>query len=95
MKVHPSEIMTEEMESRGWDRDRLAVEMVSGSDDSYGIVRLALDLYFEVGPTDPRVRIGARTAEQLGRAFGVSPEFFLNLERSYLEGKIAEEAPKR
>jgi HTH-type transcriptional regulator / antitoxin HigA len=71
---HPSEFIIEEMEARGWTRDDLALRM--GGD--FGINRLSLDFYFEVGPTDPNLLMG--DGDDFARAFGVSAEFFRNLE---------------
>ena|SRR5688572_27717261 len=44
--------------------------------------RLALDLFFEVGPTDPNLLMGD-DAVRLAKAFGTSDEFFANLEREW------------
>lgn len=74
---HPSVFIAEEMEARGWDRDDLARLM--GGD--FGISRLSIDLYFEVGPRERDLLIG--DGQDFGRAFGVSPEFFLNLETAW------------
>lgn len=80
--IHPSELIREEMDARGWDMDMLAMRM----SPEFGITRLTLDMYFEVGPTDPNMRIGGQTAEGLARAFDVSAEYFLNLETAWLKG---------
>ena len=71
------------MEARGWDRDRLAREMCIDVRD-YGLTRLALDFYFDVGSTNPNLRMGEDSARQFARAFGVSTELFLELEQSWL-----------
>jgi hypothetical protein len=82
---HPTVFIQEEMDARGWDLDDLAFEMIRDDRDHWGVTRLALDFYFEVGPDMPNMRIGERSAAQLAHAFGVSAEFFLNLERSWRE----------
>lgn len=74
---HPSIFIQEEMDARGWDRCELARRM--GGD--YRQRRLEIDLYFEVGPAEPNLLIG--DAEDLARAFGVSAEFFRNLEAAW------------
>jgi hypothetical protein len=76
---HPSFFIKKEMRARGWNRTRLAYRM--GGDVI--INRLSIELYFEVGPTEPNLRIGS--GEDFGRAFGVPAEFFLNLERAWLQ----------
>ncbi|MHC5536846.1 hypothetical protein ACYOEI_01070 [Singulisphaera rosea] len=82
---HPSVFIKDELEARGWTLDMLAMRM----GPEFGINRLSLDLYIEVGPTEPGMRIGDLSAEALGRAFDVSPEFFLNLEAAWLKGTKA------
>jgi plasmid maintenance system antidote protein VapI len=79
LAYHPSEFIVEEMEARGWSRWDLAKRM--GGDRATN--RLALDLYIETGPTAPGLLIGGVTARQLGKAFGVSPKLFLNLEAAW------------
>lgn len=84
---HPSVLVVEELEERGWDRDRLASEMVRGTDDSYGVVRLSLDFFFEVGPTDPYCQMGRVMCAQMDRAFGTSDGFFQRLQGAYLDSR--------
>jgi hypothetical protein len=76
--IHPSIVIQTEMVARGWTRDELAIRM--GGD--FGINRLALDLYLEIGPDEKDLRIG--DGEDFARAFGVSAEFFLSLEKAWL-----------
>lgn len=85
MSEHPSVLMQEEMDERGWDRDHLATAMMSASDDKWDVHRLAIDLYFELGPTDRRLRLGSGAAAY-ARAFGSSVELWLNLESAWLSG---------
>lgn len=77
---HPSEFIAEELIARGWSADELAWRMSDGTGQDAGICRLALDMYDEVGPSEPKMHVGTVTAERLGKAFGVSGDFFLNLE---------------
>jgi plasmid maintenance system antidote protein VapI len=81
--VHPSVIIKDELHARGWSLDELAVLM----GDDPRINRLALDLYLEEGPRERNLRIGDFSSKQLGRAFGVSPDFFFNLEKAWLEAQ--------
>lgn len=81
---HPSEFIREEMDARGWDRWMLAHRM--GGDTARN--RLVIDLYFEVGPDKTNMRLGEETARQLGEAFDVSPQFFLNLETAWLAAHV-------
>lgn len=87
-REHPSLFIIEEMEARGWSRDRLASEM-AGNDagQEYDICRLALDLYLDIGPSEQNLRLDPET---LGRGFGVSAEFFRNLENAWLVGQGGE-----
>jgi hypothetical protein len=77
---HPSTFIQEEMDARGWDRWAVAHRM--GGDAAMN--RLTLDMYFEVGPGKTNMRLGEATARQLGNAFDVSPQFFLNLEAAWI-----------
>lgn len=80
---HPSAFMLEEMVARGWDRDELARRMGG----NYGIARLSLDLYFEVGPNERDLLLG--DGEDFARAFGTSAEFWLNLEAAWRRAQRA------
>ncbi len=81
---HPSEFILEEMAERKWGRDMLAKRMIRDDRDSYGITRLALDFYLDVGPEEPKLSIGKTSSSQLGFAFGVDGELFLRLHQSWL-----------
>jgi plasmid maintenance system antidote protein VapI len=81
---HPSEFIRDEMDARGWTRDDLALRM--GGD--FAINRVGLELYFEAGPTEPDLLIG--DGKDFARAFGVSAEFFLNLERAWRKAFMSE-----
>jgi len=76
---HPSEFIVEEMEARGWSRDDLALRMPG----EYGVNRLALDMYFDVGPYEPTMRLGDM-ADVFGAAFGIAGVFFKRLEEQWL-----------
>lgn len=78
---HVTEFIQEELDARGWSRAELANRM--GMD---ACVRnlLVLDTLFAVGPTHTNCRLGQDTADRLGRAFDVSADLFLNLERAWL-----------
>jgi plasmid maintenance system antidote protein VapI len=82
---HPSEFIREELEARGWSLDELVMRMTDGDHDEYGVTRLGFDFYFEIGPTEPGLRLGDENARLMAAAFGVSSELFLNLERTWLE----------
>ena len=77
---HPSEYIQEELEARGWTMDMLVARM--GGDEKEQ--RLAMDIYM-CTPHDPGVLLGDDGAADLERAFGVSKQFWLNLERAWLE----------
>ena len=75
---HPSEFILEEMAARGWELDDLAARM--GGDP--GRNELVAGLYLTCRL--PGLRIGDKTAAAFGRAFGVEPQLFLNLEAAWL-----------
>lgn len=54
--------------------------------DEYQIMRCAVDMYLEVGPTTPALRLGEMAAD-FSRAFGASEELFTNLETAWLAGQ--------
>lgn len=74
---HVSEFIVEEMEARGWDRDRLAQEM--GGD--FGVSRYVVDLILELRRKD--MHLGDKTCAKLARAFGTSAEFWFNLDDAW------------
>ena len=76
---HPAEFIQGELSERGWSTQYLA-ELIGGD---VAVNLLALDLYMVV--RDPDVRLGS-LASELSRAFGVSEQYFANLERAYLAG---------
>ena len=76
---HPSVFIREEMKARQWDRRQLARRMPG----NYAMNLLVIRLYLDVGPTEPGLLIG--DGEDFGAAFGVSGEFFRNLEAAWLE----------
>ena len=81
---HPSVYLAEEMEARGWSvRD--AAGRMSGD---FGRNALALAMYLACGCHAKHaraVRIGEHAAKRLGEAFNVEAQFFLNLERTFLD----------
>jgi len=82
---HPSVFIREEMRARRWSRETLARRMPGDA----VVNRLAIDLYLEIGPREPNLRLDT---EYFAGAFGVSPEFFRNLEAVWLAGS-ADAAP--
>lgn len=72
------EFIREEMAERGWDKDRLSVEMMR---KEIGIQRVALDFFFE-GPSIEGLMFTEEDAEHFATGFGVSKEFIWNLARN-------------
>lgn len=85
---HPSVLIREEMDARGWTLDDLATQMVAKRD--WGITRLALDIYFAC-KDEPNCRLGEHMADALAAAFGVDGDFFRNLEAQWLASARREE----
>jgi plasmid maintenance system antidote protein VapI len=81
-EIHPSEIIQDELDARGWDLDDLAIRMAP---KDFGVTRLALDFYFIIGPESINCRIGKEMAYQMSKAFGVSEEVFIDLENLWIE----------
>ena len=83
---HPSVFILEEMKARDWDRDRLASAMCAQmSNEEFGINRLALDMYLEVGPNEPNLLLDTKA---IARAFQISEEFWKNLEAAWRAQQI-------
>lgn len=81
---HPSELIRDEIEARGWSLDDLAMRMAGRDREQFGIQRLALDFYFDVGPTEPDLRMGEDSARMMAAVFDVDTDYFINLERAWL-----------
>ena len=71
----------EELEARGWTTADLAIRMGGKTAEERSLDKLAIEFLIADSPS---VFIGPDGAEKLGRAFGVSPQYFLNLEKTYL-----------
>ena len=81
MEFSPGEFIQDELDARGWNTADLARRM--GGD--LGLNQLTVDMLIAV--RDKNLMLGKETAQGLSRAFGVSAEFFLNLDRSWREGR--------
>jgi hypothetical protein len=77
---HPSTYIAEELEARGWTIGDLAKRLPG----DYGTNHLALEMYLMVGACEG-MHMGDM-APDISKAFGVSPDFFSNLERAWLAG---------
>jgi len=73
--------LKEEMKVRGWNAADVAVRMAEGFKERREW-QLAVELLLECSDTQGLV-IAGETAEALGRAFGTSTEYWINLHASY------------
>lgn len=73
---HPWDFIAEELEERGWTADDLALRM--GGD--FAVARVSLD-FLEI--REPGIVIGEESAAALGRAFGTSAQFWINLDKQW------------
>lgn len=80
---HPLEYIREELQTRGWTEAEFARRVALYD---YGIAHLATEMFFAVGE-DPNCRMG-NLAGSFAAVFGVSPEFFQNLEAAWLEAVV-------
>lgn len=84
---HPSVYIQDELTARHWTRDQLATAMTDPGDrDGWQVNRCAIDLYLEVGPDDPHLRMGHEGSALYARAFGTSAQLWMNLEATWLSG---------
>ena len=85
LAFHPWEFISEEMQERGWDKTRLALEMSVGETaeaaTAVEVQMLVIDIIEHI--RDPNVLIGDETDKRLCVAFGVSPGFFKRLHESW------------
>jgi hypothetical protein len=72
-----AEFLCEEMEARGWRTEDVVARM-SADADEFVVNLLALDLMMCV--QDDKLLVGDRQFAGLAKAFGVSEEFFRNLD---------------
>ena len=73
----PGEFIQDELDARGWTTTDLAIRM--GGDPRFN--KLVVDMLVHVRAKG--LSIGEETAERLAKAFGVSKQFFLNLDKSW------------
>lgn len=88
MSAHPSVFIADEMTARGWTSQEVARRMGRASAREHAIRHLAIEMYLAIGEEEspsPNCRIGREMADDLARAFGLSADLFLNLERLWLE----------
>ncbi len=76
----PGEFIQEELDARGWTTADLAARM--GGDA--GINKLTVDLLILV--PSKNMLLGEETAHGLAKAFGVSSQFFLNIDAAWQKG---------
>lgn len=86
---HVGEYLQEEMDERGWTVEDVAKRM--GGDD-IRVDMLTLELLLSAHEMDWNeigggYYLGETEAHQLGVAFGVSPQLFLNIDKTRREGK--------
>ena len=78
---HLAEYLEEEMQERGWSLDDLAFRMCGIDPKEWAVTRLAIEFFMEI--REPNVILGEPMGTQLGKAFGVSPEFLNNLHEAW------------
>lgn len=72
--------LQDEMDARGWSVGDVASRMASGY-HARAVWTLTMELLLHCSDTD--MTIAGETADALGRAFGTSPELWINLNASY------------
>lgn len=72
------EFIVDELDARGWDTDDL-LERMSGDLQVNTATLLLLSAQKDI----PNAYMGWRTAKALSDAFGISPEFFVNLDKTF------------
>lgn len=82
---HPSSFIAEECAARNWTLDMMLDAMMQHYDESREKLELMLVMYFEVGPTTKKMRMGDTITNLLHATFGTSKEFWANLENAWLD----------
>lgn len=75
--IHPSEFIQDELDERGWTLE----DIVKYMDGDYSVNLLTLELLMAIH--DDNIFLDQETAEGIGRAFGTSPQFWINLWDNY------------
>ena len=75
--------LAEEMIERGWTSRDVAARM----DGDFGVNAIAVDFYLAIA--DERLKFGFEQAKELADAFDVSPEYLMNLHRTWVENPQA------
>jgi plasmid maintenance system antidote protein VapI len=78
---HPSRFIRQELDERGWTTHDLASRMGGATPEEIGLDQLCVELYMQA--QDKNLLLGPQTAQKLGVAFGVDPEFFINLDQAW------------
>ena len=84
---HPTSFIDDEIKERGWDREALIAAMLPQVEKPE-LLEFMIEMYWLVGPTEPNLRMGPELVKGLSGAFGLSEQFFINLENGWLKDKI-------
>lgn len=76
------EFIDDELWARNWSFRYLCEQMAEGDPKETEIYKLAFELHRAV-EDDPNVTLSTQMAEDMGRAFGVDPQFFINLHEAW------------
>jgi plasmid maintenance system antidote protein VapI len=79
---HPATFIQEELDARGWTLRDLVFRMRRyESEKDWAVNMLAFEMYMTV--QEKNVLLGQEMANDLGTAFDVDPQTFLNLDESW------------
>lgn len=73
--------IAEELEARNWSTQDLAIRMCGSTLQEIAVDKASIEIL--IATNDPNCLVGEETAKKLGQAFGVNPQWFLNLESFY------------
>jgi plasmid maintenance system antidote protein VapI len=80
--LHLSEVINEELHERGWTLRDLVFRMRRyESEKDWGIEMLAMEMFMVVH--EKTVTLDQKTADGLGTAFDISPQFFINFHEAW------------
>ena len=89
--MHLAELIEDELKERGWTLDELVnAGGPYASSREWSISRLSWDFYFAAAEmNDPVISLGSRGAEELGRAFDIDPQFFLDFHEAWRKAQVS------
>ena len=82
---HPTSFIDDELDARGWTLETLALQIATATGEDLAKPGMILLAYWDIGPKSSKMRMGDWLASALSQAFGITAQYFLNLEAAWLK----------